>query len=73
MAGSYIQVFVKCPFYKYDDGANRVVCEGLTGDDSSITAYFKKKEDFETQMRVFCCENFSKCEIYRGLMTKYEE
>lgn len=26
-SGSYRQVYVKCPFYLYDDGAGRTCCE----------------------------------------------
>ena len=75
LLGSYMQVDVKCPFYRGDDGANRVVCEGLVGDEreSNITAFFRKKEDFLTQMRVFCCDKYEFCEICAGLRMKYDE
>ena len=71
-SGSYIQVFVRCPFYKYDDGKKRITCEGLT-DDSSLALIYHNKTDYEKQISVFCCRHYSKCELYRMLMEKYEE
>ena len=71
-SGSYIQVFVRCPFYKYDDGKKRIACEGLT-DDSSLALIYHNKTDYEKQISIFCCQHFSKCELYRMLMEKYEE
>ena len=71
-SGSYIQVFVRCPFYKYDDGKKRITCEGLT-DDSSLALIYHNKTDYEKQISVFCCRHYTKCELYRMLMEKYEE
>ena len=72
-SGSYMQLEVKCPFYKYDDGRFRITCEGIL-DESSLAMIFHKKADFETQMRVFCWEHYPKCEIHRMLMeNKYPE
>lgn len=71
-SGSYLQAYVHCPFYKYDDGRRRITCEGIT-EDSSLALIYRKKTDFETQIRVFCCEHYERCEIYRILMEKYEE
>ena len=71
-SGSYLQIDVRCPFYKYDDGVKRITCEGIV-EDSSLALIYRKKRDFETQIRVFCCEHYEKCEIYRILMEKYEE
>lgn len=71
-SGSYIQVFVRCPFYKYDDGKKRITCEGLT-DDSSLALIYHNKTDYEKQISIFCCRHYTKCELYRMLMEKYEE
>lgn len=71
-SGSYKQVFVQCPFYKWDDGKKRITCEGLT-DDSSLALIYHRKADYEQRMDEFCCENFSMCEIYRLLSEKYNE
>lgn len=71
-SGSYYQVDVRCPFFKFDDGKRRITCEGLI-EDSSLALIYHKKRDFETQIRTFCCEHCERCEIYRILMEKYEE
>ena len=71
-SGSYRQVYVRCPFYKHDDGRRRITCEWIV-EDSSLALIYHKKADYETQIRVFCCENYEKCEIHRLLMDKYKE
>ena len=72
-SGSYKQIEVQCPFYKYDDGKQRITCEGLV-DNSSLALIYQKRRDYETQMSVFCCEHYKRCEVYRMLMeAKYDE
>ena len=71
-SGSYRQVYVKCPYYKYDDGKRRITCEGLI-DESSIALIYRIRLDYERQINVFCCKHYTKCEIYRLLTEKYEE
>ena len=71
-SGSFKQIDVQCPFYKYDDGRRRITCEGLV-DKSSIALIYLTRGDYDTQLLVFCCEHYKKCEIYRMLMQKYEE
>jgi predicted metal-binding transcription factor (methanogenesis marker protein 9) len=35
---------------------------------------FRRRSDYDTQLGVFCCEHYKKCEIYRMLMeNKYDE
>lgn len=71
--GSYLQVYVKCPFYRRDDGKHNITCEGIFND-GNCTQFFKSREDFETQMKVFCWEKFENCEWYRALMAaKYDD
>ena len=74
-SGPYKAVDVVCPFFKRDDASHRITCEGLIGtkDTSSITLWYKKKKDYETQISTFCCEHYKKCEIYRVVIEKYEE
>lgn len=72
-SGSYRQAYVICPFYKYDDGKRRITCEGLLKDDSIIALIYHKKQDFDTQVDVFCCKHFTKCEVFRMLNKNYEE
>ena len=72
-SGSFKQADVQCPFYKFDDGKQRITCEGLV-DDSSLALIYHRREDYETQINVFCCEHYKRCEVYRMLMeAKYDE
>jgi len=70
--GSYKAVDVGCPFFKRDDGSHRITCEGLI-EKSSITLFFQKKKDYESQIGIFCGEHWENCEIYGILIDKYEE
>ena len=71
-SGSYKQAYVRCPFYKFDDWKRRITCEGII-DDSSLALIFHNKNDYETQINVFCCEYYKNCEVYRMLMEKYDK
>lgn len=72
-SGSYLQAYVRCPFYKYDDGKKRITCEGLL-DESSIALIYSKQEDFQIQINTFCCEHYEKCEIHCLLQAlKYDD
>lgn len=74
MAESFKQANVGCPFYKYDDGKNRITCEGLLGmSNSSIILSFRRRKDFETQQNGYCCDKYRECSIYKMLMKKYEK
>lgn len=71
--GSWLRIGVRCPFYRSDDGMQKIVCEGIV-DDSTITLRFKYKADFNKQTCAYCCEHYRKCEIYRTLVRdKYGE
>lgn len=71
-SGSYMQVFVRCPFYQSDDGKKSITCEGLI-DDSYLVLLYRSKEDYRQQIELFCCEHYQRCEVYRMLMEKYQE
>ena len=72
-SGSYNQVYVKCPFYKEDDGRLSIICEGF-GDACYLKQRYHNKAQYATQISVFCCKNYQRCEVYRLLMkTKYDE
>lgn len=67
------KVDAQCPFYKFDDfNKRRISCEGIV-DNSTLALYFQRKRDYDTQLNVFCCEHYKKCEVYKMLMEKYEE
>lgn len=70
--GSMWRSQVECPFYKRDD-QNNIYCEGIVENSTNITR-FRFKKDRNQQMRIFCCDRYINCEIYRMLMdAKYEE
>lgn len=71
-SGSYKQAYVRCPFYKYDDGKRRITCEGIINN-SSLALIYHTKVDYERQITIFCCDQFQKCELYRMLNEKYDE
>lgn len=72
-SGSFYQVHVGCPFYKWDNGRCKITCEGVV-DGSTLTTNFPNKREFRTQMDTFCCSRYICCEIYRMLMdNKYDE
>lgn len=65
---------VQCPFFKHDvEMQKRIVCEGFV-DKSYLELLYRRKKDYVTQLEVFCCEHYKKCEVYRMLMeAKYDE
>lgn len=71
-SGSYRQTDVQCPFYRSDDGKQRIVCEGIAAD-SSLSWSFVYKRDYKIQLEEFCCKKYRNCEIYNVLNQKYEE
>ena len=64
----------QCPFYRSDDGGKkRIICEGIV-DRSTLALTYRRRCDYDTQLDVFCCEHYKKCEVYRMLMeAKYDE
>ena len=71
-SGSFKQADVQCPFYKFDDGKRRITCEGII-DDSSLALIYHNKQDYETQINVFCCQHYINCEVYAVLIKKYDD
>jgi len=73
---NYGQLELQCPFYSGSDDAHagkKILCESPVHG-SNLGLYFRKKEDYLTQMRIFCCQHYQKCEIYRAVMAaKYDE
>lgn len=62
-----MKLHARCPFYRSDDGKQKIICEGIV-DDSTITLRYKFKADFDKQTIAFCCQHYKKCEIYRMLV-----
>lgn len=72
-SGSYRQVYVKCPFYLYDDGARRICCEGIAPE-TTVATMFRHRGQLQQHMRIFCENAFTCCELYRAVMAaKYED
>lgn len=69
-SGSYMQVYVRCPYYQTDNGKNRIVCEGLVPG-SKLHSSFRKPKDYRLQMELFCCNNYPMCEICEAIDHKY--
>ena len=71
-SGSYKQVYVQCPFYRYDDGKGVISCQGLV-DGGYIKVTFPTKEEYNIQMDTFCCNHYDYCELFRALVMMTEE
>ena len=72
-SGSFTQSDVICPFYKYDDGRKKIVCEGFA-DRCSLDVRWEYHAYQEQHLQLFCCENYKNCEVYRMVMaSKYDD
>ena len=52
-----MQVFVRCPFYKHDDGKRRITCEGIV-EESSLVLSFNGTADYRQHLELFCCGRY---------------
>ncbi len=67
-----MDVQARCPFFRRTAGT-RITCEGPF-DGAAVMLLMNSGKQTEIQLRVFCCEHYEKCEIYRMVMaSKYEE
>lgn len=71
-SGSYIQADVLCPFYKYDDGRQKITCEGITGA-NAVTIFFSNKAKLHSHLTRCCCASYETCPMHDVLMAKYED
>lgn len=71
MATDWKDSYAQCPFFQRS-GNRKISCSGVF-DGTRISWEFDRKEDKETQMRVFCCGKYQHCEIYTMLESIYEE
>ena len=72
MSTSWKSADVGCPFYKSDDGKQKIICEGLIPNSSVVISY-RRKVDWQAQLNTACCRDYNKCRVYKMLMHKYEE
>lgn len=70
---------VLCPFYKKSKAytphqeLRHITCEGIT-DDCSVSVNFNSNIAREQHLKIYCCGNYTYCEIYRAVYgAKYEE
>lgn len=71
-SGSFRQADIRCPYYKWDNGKNRISCEGIIPD-SQIQNFFRRPTDLSAQVRVFCTGCYEKCEVAAVLEQRYKE
>lgn len=63
---------VACPFYRAG-GALYLDCEGAF-EGANIRLQFRDKPERQKQMRIFCSDQYKRCEIYRCIIAnKYPE
>lgn len=63
--------YVKCPFYRKNDVVN-IRCEGISAC-SRVILQFNKKNQMLKHMETYCKGEYTKCDICKMLMQKYEE
>ena len=62
---------VQCPYY-ITDTKQTITCEGFIRGSSVIQRY-NKIADRKQQMKIFCCNHYKNCELYRMISSeKYE-
>ena len=54
---SYIQADVKCPFYQYDDGRRKIICEGFT-DRCAVDLRWRFHTEQVLHLQTFCCREY---------------
>ena len=72
MPGSYKQVNVKCPYYRSDNGRDRIICEGLLPG-TSLQSWYERREHYRAHMRAYCTGKYWDCPICAALDEKYRE
>ena len=70
-SGSYMQVYVTCPYYRTDDGQRKITCEGIIPD-TSDTVRFENGEQCRRHLLVFCAARPQNCERYIAIKKTYE-
>lgn len=70
-SGTYKQVDVLCPFFKYDDN-QRITCEGIIPH-SNIRHIFHSPAAYNKHMTEFCCNRYRDCEIAKLVDEKYDD
>lgn len=59
-SGSYRRADIECLFYSSDDEKphkQKILCESPVPG-SNLSLFFRNKRDFETKIKLFCCQHF---------------
>ena len=71
-SGSFRQADIRCPYYKWGNGKNRISCEGIIPD-SQIQNFFRRPTDLAAQVRIVWTGCYEKCEVAAVLEQRYKE
>lgn len=63
---SYLQAYVRCPYYLRDDGKTKLHCEGFV-DDSKIELVFPNKQARRQYINDHCCGDFAQCMVCKAI------
>jgi hypothetical protein len=67
MAESWVDAYVKCPFYKFEKG-HEINCENIIDTEQTCRHRFPLKADKTRHMSRFCCSQYENCIYYRALL-----
>ena len=67
----YDVIYARCPYFK-SSGKKNIVCEGITVG-SKIILSFETEEERNEHRRIFCDNNYIKCELCKAINEKYAE
>lgn len=65
----------ECPFFRRGEKAKtgeKIYCESPVPG-SSLSLYFRIRDDYNMQYNIFCCDHYEKCEVYRMVMASLED
>lgn len=70
-SGTYKQVYVKCPFYHYDENM-KITCEGVIPG-SSLRTIFHSPTVYSNYMKLYCSNRYNDCPIAKLIDDQYDE
>ena len=73
MAESWRQADIKCPFFRNENEKEKSInCEGILNG-SVVCSRFRSPKKREKQLRLFCEDEYTRCEIYKAIDVKYRD
>lgn len=70
MAGGHAKVHVQCPYYRTDNGSQRIVCEGVLADEPVIN-WMPSREALRRQIQRYCAGEYWMCPLCEAIDGKY--